>query len=86
MPRRKEVKFVADEFENGYGQVIQVGDPVMFIGSSFGVTKHDMGTYSGKYVLTDKVVSVKVDIKKTFWDRRLYSILPLSRVFKLQLS
>ena len=84
MPRRKEVTFVEDKLENGTGQTIELGDHVMYIAKSFNKTEHKVGTYVGKYVLTDKVVSVKVAVKETFWDRRSYAILSRARVFKLQ--
>lgn len=84
MPRRKGVKLLLEPLITDYGQEIKLGESILFFGTHKKTNKTLVGIYSGKYVLNDEVVSVRIENVNELNDRRPYSILPLKRIFKLQ--
>ena len=84
MPRRKGVQLILEPLITEYGQTINIGESILFLGTQRKNHKTLVGIYSGKYVLQNKILSVRIDNVNELNDRRTYSILPLQRIFKLQ--
>lgn len=89
---------VRESYTNEYGQVINVGDPIMYMGTAWSYTAHRQGTFGGCYY-DDKnhQWAVRVENIKCYgWvldkesKTRNYTlttriaVLPLKRVFKLE--
>lgn len=84
MPKRKGVELLLEPVITDYGQEIKIGENVLFFGTQRKTNKTLVGIYSGKYVLNNEVVSVRINNVNELNDRRPYSILKLKRIFKLQ--
>lgn len=79
-----QTNFVETSFTNVYGQLINVGDTIMYIGTSKKNTEYRTGKYAGIYFDTDgldKYIKI-TNISEMY--RRNYAILPQKRVFKLE--
>ena len=75
--------FVATSFTNEFGQVIEPGDPVLFVGTCSHQSYVDKGIFEG--INQDKYSEItSVRVSRENWRRqKISTAFPLKRVYKL---